>query len=439
MISWRQVASGRDGLRIYRIDAESGNVSFGGSGSKMTSPLDLVFRRFESPTTRYLRETFNAPGSPVGESSFSVACHVVSLPDLLLVTDSTYRTTAGEVFPEVLEAIVESEGRRLSDRPIQALYTHAHFDHSGGHEAVESLGDSVEILAHPHTEALFPLVSRRESFFQVKDVFFRDCEIAVPIESITGEIRQHYVDMLENANVDMSQAPWGSVEDAPMRVDRLIDPSERPVLLAGGRVEVVRFDGHIPGHLCVLVDREHFISGDMWLPATTSLVTPQSIARHAGIPADCCGILRYLESNRELMELPVDSCITYPSHEIIYPNPKRMAMRDLELAAVRVQAISGVLEEHRTAPMRVLDLAWGGADHRSLWKVDGSVFRLVVAHDEASSFVDDLVELGDLQEVEPERYVWGGSCRLADQLDELLARLRPEYGHLDYESRGAAA
>ncbi len=439
MITWSQVGSGADGLRIYRIDAESGNVSFGGDGSRVKSPLDLVLSKFRTPTTRYLLEKFNAPGSPVGASSFSVACHVISLPDLLLVTDSTYRTTAGEVFPGTLEEIVASEGRSLGERPIQVLYTHAHFDHAGGHKAVEALEDSVEILTHPFTEALFPVVSRRESFFQVKGGFFRDCEIDVPIDSITDAIHQHYVDMLGNASIDMNSSPWGSSEDGAMRVDREIDPAEQRVTLAGGRIEVLRFDGHLPGHLCVLIDGEHFISGDMWLPATTSLVTPRSIARHAGVPEDRCGILRYLESNLRLLGLPVDSCTTYPSHEIVYPNPKRMAMRDLELTAARLRALYRVLADHRTQPMRVLDLAWGGVEHQPLWKVDQNIFRLVVAHDEASAYVDDLVEMRDLEEVEPSRYIWTGRQRLREHLGSMLDTHRGEYGHLDYESRGAAA
>jgi hypothetical protein len=116
-----------------------------------------------------------------------------------------------------------------------------------------------------------------------------------------------------------------------------------------------------------------------------------------------------------------------------------MAMRDLELTASRLQALYEILQEHHTKPMRVLDLAWGGVEHRSLWKIDQNVFRLVVAHDEASAYVDDLVETRDLQEVERGRYIWTGRQELRGQLRSMLDAHRSEYGHLDYESRGAAA
>ena len=53
MIEWKCVATGADGLRIYRVDAESGNVSMGG-GSGRSGPLDLVFQQFPTETTRYL-------------------------------------------------------------------------------------------------------------------------------------------------------------------------------------------------------------------------------------------------------------------------------------------------------------------------------------------------------------------------------------------------
>ncbi len=437
MIEWKCVAEGADGLRIYRVDAESGNVSMGG-GSGRAGPLDLVFQQYPTKTTRYLSEKFQAGGSPVGGSSFSVACHVVSLPDLIFVVDSTYRTTAGEIFPGTLDEIAASEGRRLTDRPIQVLYTHAHFDHAGGHQAVEAMSGDVEILTHPYTAQLFPIVSQRESFFRIKETFFRDCEICVSISSVTDEIRATYARIVESTGADMSQAPWGSVDDEPMRVDLVPLADEASELLCGnGRLEILRFDGHIPGHLCVCVDGAHFITGDMWLPATTSLVTPSFVGPFAEVPEDCFGVLRYIESDLRLLDMPVDDCMAYPSHEVIYRNPKRMAMRDLEILTSRIDLLYEVLEEHQRKPMRVLDLAWGGRSHRPLWKVEGSVFRLVVAHDEAASFVRDLVEFEDLREVEPERYVWTGQSDFRDRVTSHLHEQRQAHGHLEFVSRGA--
>ncbi len=436
-VEWRQVGEGPEGLRLYRVDADSGNVSLGGGGA-MRSPIDLVFQRFETPTTRYLREHFTAPGSPVGASSFAVACHVVSLPDLMFVVDSTYRTTADDVFPGALAEIAADEGRALGDRPIQVLYTHAHFDHAGGHEAVEAMGRDVQILAHPDTERLFPFVSRREMFFRLKEVFFRDCGIEASLEELTDQIRQLYLRMIDESGADMSRTPWGSIEDGPLRIDAPIEEDADRVL-AGGRIRLLEFGGHIPGHLCVLVDGAHFITGDMWLPATTSLVTPRFAGREAGVGDERFGVLRYVESDLELLGMPVDECMAYPSHEIIYRNPKRMAMRDLELLVPRLERTYRILEEHQATPMRILDVAWGGAAHVPLWKIDGSMFRLVVAHDEAAAFVHDMAAVGDLREVEPERWIWTGKADLHDRLHATLLDQRRSHGDLEFESRGRAA
>jgi len=59
----------------------------------------VVLDRFDTPTSRYLQERFGEGGTPVGASSFSVACHVVRLPELTLVVDSTYRTRAPGIVP----------------------------------------------------------------------------------------------------------------------------------------------------------------------------------------------------------------------------------------------------------------------------------------------------------------------------------------------------
>jgi len=436
VIESREVARGKDGLRIHRIEAESG--AFSGASGRVPSPLAVVLERFDTPTSRYLCERFGEGGTPVGASSFSVACHVISLPDSLFVVDSTYRTTAPSIFPSVLEEIVHAEGRRLGDRPVSVIYTHAHFDHAGGHAAVEALGSNAKTFAHPYTRHLFPLVARRESFLRTRVPFFRDCGISLAVEQLTEQIRSHYLTLMRDAGVDFDRAPWGSVEEGPLRVDHEIDPGLEALPLADGRIEVLCFDGHIPGHLCVRVDRSHLITGDMWLPATTSLVTPGSLAVLAGVPRDQCGVLRYLESSERLLALDVDGDVSYPSHEIVFPNPKRMAMRDLEIFSDRVPPIYAVLAEHAREPMRVLDLAWGGRSHFPIWKVEGSTFRLVVAHDEAAAWVQALATLGDLEEVEPERWIWTGRRSLAKQIEAALTEGRAQYAHLEFRSRGRA-
>ena len=149
-----------------------------------------------------------------------------------------------------------------------------------------------------------------------------------------------------------------------------------------------------------------------------------------------CGVLRYLESSERLLDLDFGDDVAYPSHEIIYHNPKRMAVRDIELLAERIPLIEAVLEEHSDQPMRVVDLAWGGQELRPIWKVDGSVLRLVIAHDEAASWVQDLVAMGDLREVEPEHYVATGSRGLFARIESALEATRREHGELEFRSRG---
>jgi len=436
VIETAAVAEGRDGLRLYRLEAEATNVS---TATITFDPLAFLLDRYRTPTVDHVLERFSAQGSPVGPSSFRVACHVVSLPDLLLVVDSTFHATAAEIFPSALERLANEEGRSLGDRPLHVLYTHAHFDHAGGRAAVEALGDGVRTLAHPHTSALFPFVSRREAFFRTRDGFFRDCGIAKSLEEIGEEIRDLYFEMLERAAVRVDDHPFSAGDEEPLRVDELLEPEEGSIFLADGRVEVMRFDGHIPGHLCVLVDGEHLITGDMWLPATTSTVTPETIAARAGIPAGRCGILRYVESGQRLLGLAVDECASYPSHEHVFRNPKRMAMRDLELFGERIGLVNAVLREHHRRPMRVLDLAWGGKHGLPVWKLDGVKYRLLLAHDEATAYVHDLVRVGDLREVEPERYVWTGETALEAWLDAALREAREEYDHLEFRSRARGA
>jgi hypothetical protein len=111
-----------------------------------------------------------------------------------------------------------------------------------------------------------------------------------------------------------------------------------------------------------------------------------------------------------------------------------MAMRDLEIFQERFQLVYAVLAEHGREPMRVLDLAWGGEQGLPIWKLESSLYRLLMAHDEAAAYVHDLVAIGDLEEVEPERYLWRGNRALMGYLEALLDRGREHYGHLDFRS-----
>ena len=437
MITWREVAAGEDGLRLYRVDAEA-EAFAGAGGTSLRSPLDLILARSEARTLQQLQQRFSEPGAPVGASSFSVACHVVSLPDLLFVTDATYRTTAPEVFPGVLEAIARHEGRSLAARPLEVLYTHAHFDHAGGHRAVEALDGAARTLAHPWTAALAALVGRRESFLRTREGFLRDCGVEGDLDALAREIRDHFLRLASEGGIDLDKSPWGAAEDGALRIDLPIDPGEGSVERADGRIRVLRFDGHIPGHLCVVVDGRHLITGDMWLPGTTSLVTPGTLGALAGVPEDRFGLLRYVESNERLLASDFDECLSYPSHELIYENPKRMAMRDLELLAERLEGVYAVLAEHRTRPLRVLDLAWGGAEQRPLWKVGRNLHRLAIAHDEAAAYVQDLTALGDLRPVAPGHWLWTGRSALHDRTSATLTQARERYGHLEFRSRGLA-
>jgi glyoxylase-like metal-dependent hydrolase (beta-lactamase superfamily II) len=433
MIEWSEVARGDGGLTLYRLDAEMDHPSAPGGGR--FDPIRAILSGHSTPTTRRFEEDFAESGAPVGASSMRVACHVISYPDQLLVVDSTFPSTSTQVFPRALEEICSAEGRPFSTRPLDVLYTHTHFDHAGGRDGVEALERDVRTLAHPFTKALFEQSNRREMFFFSKSHFFRDCGIDDDIETLMAGMRERYLSAMgADAANDPPRSPFGSASVAPLRVDQTIEPGAGVHALHGGRVEVLCFEGHIPGHLCVRVGGDHFISGDMWLPATTSTVTPPATAAAAGVPDGHCGVKLYMDSSARLLGLDVDDCFSYPSHEAIFTNPKRMAMRDLELYHERFQLVQAVLSEHTRQPMRVLDLAWGGERGLPIWKLESSLYRLLMAHDEAAAYVHDLVALGDLEQVEPERYLYRGGNALFAHLENALERGRREYGHLEFRS-----
>lgn len=444
MIEIFHVASGEDGLRIYRIDAQPSPAGSprrpGVRPGRGFDPFGVLFEASATPTTRYVLERFDATGPPAGErppgGGFRVACHVVSLPDLLLVVDSTFSGTGPEVFPAALEHVVASEGRTLEDRRIVVLYTHGHWDHAGGHQAVEQLGGGVHTVTHRHTRALHAGSSPRNSFFSTRAPFFRDCDIALPIEEIQELVRQSFERSLAEQGLERSDVPGADESTAELRVDRPLALEEGVPFALHPRVEVWRFDGHVPGHLCLCIDGAHLISGDMWLPATTSTITPGTVAERAGVPRETTGVARYIASSERLLDLPVDDCISYPSHETIFRNPKRMALRDLELFSDRFELLYRVLAEHRQRPMRILDLAWGGPQHLPVWKVERSKQRLMAAHDEATAHVQDLLACGDLREVSGGRYLWTGHTALRDRLRASLASARTRFGHLEFRSRG---
>jgi glyoxylase-like metal-dependent hydrolase (beta-lactamase superfamily II) len=432
-VAWRLVATAADDLHLYRVDAAP--LGFVTPGRDF-DPLDLLLGQFPNPTTVQVRSEFGEAGAPVGASSLEVACHVMTTPDAMLLVDSTFRRTAPHVFPCVLEEIARHEQRPAGTRPLDVLYTHAHFDHAGGRAAIEGLGAGVTTLAHPYTRALFPLVSRPETMFRSKGQFLRDCGITPPMEELFAGYGAARQQLLDQAPSHLDLGLFRSEEESELRVDREIDPAVEPVALLGERAEVLRFDGHIPGHLCVLVDGAHLITGDMWLPATTSTVTPGRLAAEVGVPADVCGVLRYLESSETVLAAPLDECVSYPSHENVFRNPKRMALRDLEVFATRADLVLRVLGEHRDRPMRVLDLAWGGAGRLAIWKLGGSKYRLLLAHDEATAWVEDLLRVGDVSEVEPERYVWTGARTLWRCIHDARDCARATHGHLEFRSRG---
>ena len=429
MIDWKRVAAGDDGLNIYKIEAESENTFQRASKS---DPFGAILALHDTETTRYLLESFRSTEGPVGSAGFRVACHVISLPDSLWVIDSTFRTTGPEVFPGTLEEIVEVEGRSLAGRPIHVIYTHAHFDHAGGHAAVAALGSDVETFAHPHTQALMPFVSRREFFFSSKAGFFRDCGLS---EDAIGELQGAFRNFLTQKGLDIDASVFAADESEQLRVDTLVDLEPHGLKRLSERVSVLRFDGHIPGHLCVLADGGHYITGDMWLPATTSTITPGTIAALARIPKEECGVRRYLDASKALLNLRLGHCTSYPSHESIFTNPKRMAMRDLELILERLYLVYQVLHEHGRKPMRILDLAWGGAEHLPIWKINESKIRLMMAYDEATAYVEDLVRVGDLVREGPDTYLATGTEALLHEAADTLADARGTYGHLEFRSR----
>ena len=438
MITCREVAAGSRGLRLYRIDAEPKGVAAPGLG---LDPMALLFERVSTATTRQVVSEFSESGPPVSASSLRVACHVVSTPDALMIVDATFPQTAQMIFPFLIDAICRGEGRAIGGRPIELLYTHAHFDHAGGRSAVEAMRPDVRTFAHPYIAAQFPISSRPDQMFRSDGHFLRDCGIGQGFEELAGEFERMREGLLDRLPPDADLTLMRGEGDAQLAVDVPIDidaSDAQSFPLLAGRAKAMRFDGHMPGHLCVVVDDEHLISGDMWLPATTSTVTPGRRASRAGVPADRCGVRRYVDSSARLLRLPVDRHMSYPSHESIFSNPKRMAMRDLESFASRLERIYAVLAEHQAKAMRVLDLAWGGSSRLPIWKVLGSKYRLFMAHEEATAYVEDLVAVGDLEEVAPERYVWTGNSALKSEILDVLAAARRRFGHLEFQSRGGS-
>ena len=433
MIEWREVARGPRGLILYRIEAAMDQPMVPGKGR--FDPMRGILSRHAPSTTQRFEQEFAESGAPVGASSMRVASHLISYPDRLMIVDATFPATGAEIFPGTLSDISRHEGRSFADRPLDVLYTHCHFDHSGGRDAVEELAGDVRTIAHPFTQALFEQSSKREMFFVTKGHFFRDCGIREDVETLLLSLRELYVEAVGGEMPEESpRNPFGSASDAPLRVDLAIEPGGDAQPLLDERVEALCFEGHVPGHLCVRVAGSHLITGDMWLPATTSIVTPPGLAAVAGIPGEHCGVKLYMDSSSRLLGLDVDDCVSYPSHEAIFQNPKRMAMRDLEIFQERFQLVYAVLAEHGREPMRVLDLAWGGEHGLPIWKLESSLYRLLMAHDEAAAYVHDLVAIGDLEEVEPERYLWRGNRALMGYLETLLDRGREHYGHLDFRS-----
>lgn len=433
MIEVNEVARGDAGLTLYRIDAEMDHPVTPGQGR--FDPIRGILSRYSTGERERLDADFSEAGAPVGASSMKVACHVVSYPDQLLVIDSTFPSTGADIFPTELERISHAEGRNLQDRPLDVLYTHCHFDHAGGRDGVEALSGNVRTLAHPYTQALFSQTSKRENFFVSKGHFFRDCGVTESIETLMLGLRDMFAEAMGGEiNQEEMRSPYASASTEPLRVDLPVEPKGESTHLHGGRTEILCFEGHIPGHLCVRVDNDHLITGDMWLPATTSTVTPPNLARLAGIDSQHCGVKLYMDSSVRLLGLDFDHCKSYPSHEAIFENPKRMAMRDLEIFYERFQLIYSVLAQHTEKPMRVLDLAWGGEQGAPIWKLESSLYRLLMAHDEAAAYVHDLVLLGDLEEVEPERYIYTGENALINHLETALSTARKSYGHLDFRS-----
>ncbi|MBW2385892.1 MAG: MBL fold metallo-hydrolase [Deltaproteobacteria bacterium] len=261
---------------MYRIEAAMDQPMVPGNGR--FDPIRGILSRHAPSTTQRFEQEFAESGAPVGASSMRVASHLISYPDRLMIVDATFPATGAEIFPGTLSDISRHEGRSFADRPLDVLYTHCHFDHSGGRDAVEELAGDVRTIAHPSTQALFEQSSKREMFFVTKGHFFRDCGIREDVETLLLSLRELYVEAAGGEMPEESpRNPFGSASDAPLRVDLAIEPGGDAQPLLDGRVEALCFEGHVPGHLCVRVAGSHLITGDMWLPATTSIVKPPGL------------------------------------------------------------------------------------------------------------------------------------------------------------------
>lgn len=74
MIEWSEAANDREGLRIYRVDAEAGGIPGSWANeARVSNPLALILAHFDIPNALWLHDSFTGTAAAVGENSFSVA------------------------------------------------------------------------------------------------------------------------------------------------------------------------------------------------------------------------------------------------------------------------------------------------------------------------------------------------------------------------------
>ena len=178
---------------------------------------------------------------------------------------------------------IRREVEKLSDKPVIAVATHAHWDHIGGHKYFPAF------LAHS------------------AELGWLNGEFPIP----TSEVRRMLSQRCHLPN-DFDIEQYDIFRGRPYRV-----LSDREVIdLGGRRITALHTPGHSPGHLCFWEEeRGYLFSGDLVYKGTLLADFPSTEPRE------------YLASLEKLSRLPVKR--VFPGHHSMDISPELLPrMRD---------------------------------------------------------------------------------------------------------------
>lgn len=160
----------------------------------------------------------------------------------------------------------------LTDKPIEVVTTHVHWDHIGGH-------------------GLFNNISVHE-----KEKSWLDGGFPLPLQVVKNNLLREPCDFPDNFDVDN----YTIHQAAPTRVLH-----DNDVIDIGGRtIEVIHTPGHSPGHICLYEkDRGYLFTGDLvykgtlfaFYPTTDPHLFMQSVKK-----IECLSVKKVLPSHNSL-------------------------------------------------------------------------------------------------------------------------------------------